>query len=80
MSSSTTGRRTGRSSKGEEGGENFFKWVRDRRVWPVEDPCPRLQNALLYKASLRGGLILDFCGTLKAADLWPISCVGVFLS
>lgn len=72
------GRRTGRSSKGKKGGENLFKWVRGHRVWPVEKPG--LQNALLYKGSLRVGLILDFCGALKAEELCPISCVGVFLS
>lgn len=79
MNSSTRGKRTGRSSKGKEGGENLFKWVLNCRVWPVEKPCPGLQNALLYKGSLRG-LILDLHGTLKADDLWPVSCVGVFLS
>lgn len=80
VNSSITRKRTGRSSKGKEGGENFFKRVCDCRVWPVEKPCPGLQNALLYKGSLRVGLLLDFHGALKADDLWPISCVGVFLS
>lgn len=80
MNSGTAGRRMGRSCEGKEGGEDLVEWFRHHRVWHGEEACPGLQNALLYKGSLRGGLILDFCGALKADGSWPISFVGVFLS
>lgn len=70
----------GKELQGKEGGEDVFKWVHHHRVWHAEEPCPGLQNALLYKGSLGGRLILDFCGALKSDGSWPVSFVGVFLS
>lgn len=77
MNSSTTGKRTGRSSKGKEGGESLFQWVCNHRDWPVEKPRPGLQNALLYKGCLRAEFILDFCGTLKADDYFMCWCFPI---
>lgn len=66
VNSDVAGRRTGRNCEGKGGCEDLFKWVHHHRGFHVEEPCPRLQNVLLYKGALREGLILDFSGALKA--------------
>lgn len=68
VNSGTAGRSGGRRWEGKEGGDDLFKWVHHHRACHVE-PHPGLQNVVLYKSSLREGLSLDFCRTLKAHGL-----------